>query len=98
MSTQKRIRGKTFRGWFKRNINSEDCRVIREYGVSAGIPGLIYYGETLPLYKRFKNEIWDLALGEEGRLDELLSREDLGTPTQFENFMVWAAATRLAYE
>ena len=98
MSGKKRIRAKSFRGWFRRNVSPADIDTIRKYGVTAGIPGLIYYSDTLPLYERFKDEIWTLALGKDGRLDELLASQDTDTPTHFANFMVWAAATRLASE
>ena len=98
MSGKKRIRAKSFRGWFRRNVSPADIDTIRKYGVGAGIPGLIYYSDTLPLYERFKDEIWTLALGKDGRLDELLASQDTDTPTHFANFMVWAAATRLASE
>lgn len=89
----------TFRRWFAAHVSTEDCGYIREYGIAqAAPPGLIYYRDTLALYTAFKEEIWEIVLGDGGDIASLTRRHDLTHPTHFENFMVWAAAERLAHE
>lgn len=88
----------TFRKWFDKNMDSDTRRCIREYGAAATAPvGMIYYEETTELYRRYKEEIWEIVLdccG--GSISDLIERHDLSDPVQFENWMVWAAAEILA--
>lgn len=92
-------RHKTFRRWFAARVSAEDCGYIREYGIAqAAPPGLIYYRDTLALYAAYKEEIWEIVLGDGGDIARLTHRHDLANPTHFENFMVWAAAERLAHD
>lgn len=89
----------TFRRWFAARVSTEDCGYIREYGIAqAAPPGLIYYCDTTALYAAYKQEIWEIALDDGGDIASLTRRHDLAHPTNFENFMVWAAAERLAHE
>jgi hypothetical protein len=88
----------TFRKWFDKNMDSDTRRCIREYGAAMTAPvGMIYYAETTELYRRYKEEIWEIVLGSsDGGIGTLIKRHDLDHPVHFENWMVWAAAEILA--
>ena len=91
-------RAKTFREWFAKNVDKEARRYIREHGMSNAAPsGLIYYCQTIALYKAYEDDIWEIVMGENEGLKAVMP-PDMQSPTQFKNFMVWAAAELLAYQ
>lgn len=100
------IRAKNFRAWF--NANLRDCaRDIAIHGADCGFPGITYTSDTVKLFDRFGEEIWNMAVenaDEFGcknvsefiagfRRADMLS--DLNT---FKNLMVWFACEALARE
>ena len=88
-----------FTDWFADNITNDDCKYILEYGICAAAPsGLIYYSETVALYKEYWNEIWDIVLEDDITIQDCIRDQDLRSATQFANHMVWAATEKLAFE
>ena len=88
-----------FTDWFTDNITNDDCKYILEYGILAATPpGLIYYSETVALYKEYWNEIWDIVLEDDITIQDCIREQDLRSATQFANHMVWAATEKLAFE
>ena len=88
-----------FIDWFTDNITNDDCKYIFEYGILAATPpGLIYYSETVALYKEYWNEIWDIVLEDDITIQDCIREQDLRSATQFANHMVWAATEKLAFE
>jgi len=88
-----------FTDWFTDNIDNDDCKYICEYGICDAAPsGLIYYSDTVALYKEYWNEIWDIVLEDGITIQDCIREQDLCSATQFANYMVWAATERLAFE
>lgn len=81
----------TFREWMQRHLDTEDLRCLSEYGAQAGVPGLIYYRETLALYEAFTEEIEEIAQ-QYGGLGKIAIRSDAYGITQLINALVWTAA------
>lgn len=98
MSQKPIIRAKSFRAWFTRHYDKDECRYICENGAGYGPPGLIYYRETNALYDRFEEEVWQLALAGDLTVADLRDKTVLSDPVRFKNAMVWAAAETLAAE
>lgn len=100
------IRSKSFRDWMQANFDKDDLRDIARYGCGNGFPGLTYYTDTVKLYDRFEDEIWERAYEyAEGMdytsiLDMLANANgaDVATGTQFKNLMVWLVAEEIARE
>lgn len=100
------IRSKTFRAWFNTNLKDR-AMDIASHGADAGYPHITYTSDTVKLFDRFGDEIWDMAVQDAedmgcknvaemiagfGRAD-MLSGLD-----QFKNLMVWYACEKLARE
>ena len=94
-----RLAGSLFRAIHTDNITNDDCKYILDYGIlAAPPPGLIYYSETVALYKEYWNEIWDIVLEDDITIQDCIREQDLRSATQFANHMVWAATEKLAFE
>ena len=98
------IRAKDFRSWFNANLR-DSARDIANHGADAGFPCITYTADTIKLFDRFGDEIWEMAVQEAencgcknvaemiagfNRSDML---DDLAT---FKNLMVWFACETLA--
>lgn len=81
----------TFREWMQRHLGAEDLRCLSEYGAQAGVPGLIYYRETLGLYEAFAEEIEEIAQLY-GGIGKIAIRSDAYGITQLINALVWTVA------
>lgn len=101
-----RIRAKDFRSWFNATLKQQ-ARDIAEHGADCGFPCITYTADTICIFDRFEDEIWDMAVEEAESLgcknvadmiagfrrDDML--QDIGT---FKNLMVWFACEKLARE
>jgi hypothetical protein len=100
------IRAKNFRSWFNANLRAY-ARDIAGHGADAGFPCITYTSDTVKIFDRFGDEIWNMAVAEANefgcknvadmiagfqRSDML---DDLAT---FKNLMVWFACETLARE
>lgn len=100
------IRSKTFREWFKANL-TEQSRDIASHSADAGWPGITYTSDTVKLFDKFGDEIWEMAVQDAEELGcknvaEMISgfsRSDmLATLDTFKNLMVWYASEKIARE
>lgn len=100
------IRAKDFRAWFKANLR-ESARDIARHGADAGYPYITYTSDTVAIFDKFAEEIWDMAHADAeefgaknvcefvagfGRADMLFSYDG------FKNLMVWYACEKVARE
>lgn len=101
------IRAKTFKQWLQANLDSQQIEELAEHGADAGWPGLTYYNDTVKLYERFNDEIWNLIVNEAEECGyknpyELLATfsgaKNVQTYTQHANLMTWFAAEHYAQE
>src|SRR5882672_1295147 len=98
------IRAKNFRAWFKANLKNS-ARDIASHGADAGYPCITYTSDTVAVFNKFADEIWDMAYEDSEefghknvaefigtfRRDDMLSGFD-----QFRNLMVWYACEKVA--
>lgn len=98
--------GTTFRDWLEENMDADELRDLSEHGASGGFSGLTYYSETVALYDRFEDEIWD-AMYEDAPVEgmsilsfmaSLGGSKDVGSMDQLKNLLVWYMAERTARE
>lgn len=77
---------------------------IARYGCAGGFPGLTYYSDTVALFDKFRDDIFEI-LGEMAdemgqNIPELIASfngaADVGNFAQFANLCVWAAAEEVA--
>lgn len=100
------IRSKTFRDWFNANLK-ENARDIANHGADAGYPHITYTSDTVKIFDRFADEIWEMAVEEADAMGcknvaEMIAgfgRADmLSSYDTFRNLMVWYACETLARE
>lgn len=98
------IRSKTLSKWLKANFSKEELKGIA-FDVSAGYNGLTLYSDTVKLYDKFHDEIWELIsqnteeYGYESELDLIASwniSSRIFSDTTFKNALVWYAAEQIA--
>ena len=88
---------KTLKEWMKANLDSYDLKGIIDQGCAAyAPPGLIYYHESMALYDKYSDEIWDWLNDESDRqgLDRTIDliaqfRGTMSCREHFENQLVW---------
>jgi hypothetical protein len=100
-----KIRSKTFRNWMKANFNKGELRDMVEHGVDTGWQGLTYYRDTIALYNKFADEIWE-ALYEDAEafgspnivafIGEFKIANQITSAASFKNALVWYMAERIA--
>ncbi len=92
-----------FREYIKTEY-AENLPDIAEFGCSGGVSGMIYYSETVALFDKFRDDIFEI-LGEMAdnmgqNIPELIASfngaADVGNFDQFANLCVWAAAEEIA--
>ncbi len=100
------IRAKDFRTWFKANLR-EYASDIAGHGADSGFPCITYTRDTVQIFDKFGDEIWDMAVEDaEGmgckNVAEMIAgfgRADmLSGLDQFKNLMVWYACEKVARE
>ncbi len=93
------IRAKTFRAWFNVNLRGS-ARDIANHGADCGYPCITYIRDTIKIFDRFEDEIWEMAVDHAEELGcknvaEMISgfrRNDmLSNIATFKNLMVWYA-------
>jgi hypothetical protein len=92
--------------WLLKEENEEVFLVsdISRHGCSGGVPGIIYYRETVRFHDEHEEEIWDLLhehAGNEGlKLVDKLAQvsKGAGSLTQLKNYLVWWAVEVKAHE
>ena len=98
------IGAKTFRKWLEANLDKSALRDLAEHGADAGFPGLTYYSNTIKVYDRFHDEIWE-ALDDDAKefgcrniFDFIagFNRTEASSDAEFKNLLVWYMAEREA--
>tara|TARA_R100001594_G_scaffold150387_1_gene211362 strand:- start:126 stop:485 length:360 start_codon:yes stop_codon:yes gene_type:complete len=100
----------TFEHWLKEmeKENEGYLAELSEYGAINGVPGMTYYSETIELYDKYEDEIWEFLeqmsdnFGETvldmiNQSSERLS-VNISSPGEFKNFIVWFYAETKARE
>lgn len=86
----------TFKEWLQCHVDPEHLRCLCEYGAAAtGVPGLIYYRETVAIFGAFTDEIEEIAQ-HYGGIGRIAIRSDAYGITQLINALVWMAAEHYA--
>ena len=97
---------KDFRAWFKANLH-EYASDIANHGADAGYPYITYTSDTVTIFDKYGDEIWDWAvedaenMGNEnvgGMISHFARSDMLGSLDQFKNLMVWYACEKIARE
>ena len=97
---------KTFKAWFDRNLK-EYARDIAEHGADAGYPYITYTSDTVKIYNKYEEEIWEKLNDEKEEMGlksvpELIAsfhRIDMADePAQFKNLLVWFMCEEYARE
>ncbi len=95
----------TFEKWMLDRFTIEELRDIATHGADAGWGDLTYYKDTVPLYKEYREEIWEMlmedteSMGHDNpyQLIATFNRaKDVGNYTHHANLLVWYAAERIA--
>ena len=88
-------------------FSKQELQDLATYGAQGGFSGLIYYHETVPLYEKHKEEIWEMLMEDAESMGhdnpyQLLATfggaENIGDYAQHANLLVWNAAERIAQE
>jgi len=99
------VRAKSFEDWMKANFSKQDLRDMVRYGVDGGFSGLTYYNDTVKLYDKFADEIWDALYNDAQNMGynnvlqfivECFRDSDVASDAQFKNMLVWYMAERTA--
>jgi len=97
----------TFETWMKASFNADELSDIATHGADKGWPHLTYYTDTVELYERFKDEIWNMLLEDTEAIGyknpyEMIATfggaNSVGSYTQHANLMTWYAAERTAQQ
>jgi len=99
------VRAKTFEDWMKANFSKQDLRDMVRHGVDCGFGGLTYYNDTVKLYDKFSDEIWNALYDDAQNMGynnvlqfivECFRDSDVASDAQFKNMLVWYMAERTA--
>lgn len=83
----------------------DTMRDIASHGADAGFPGITYYRDTVALYERHHDEIWDMLAADADDMGEphalalvatFGGARNVGSQDQLANLLVWYAAERIA--
>jgi hypothetical protein len=88
------MKSTTFRAWLLDALEADQIRELTQYGAAAGFPGLTYYADTVALYERFTDEIWDALTddaGNFGQASALVYAATLNRAEHVESALVYAA-------
>jgi hypothetical protein len=96
----------TFKNWVQKRFDHNQLADLCNHGAVNGFSGLIYYSECCKLYKKFKDEIWDMLHDEAESMGisilEMISQfrkaDGILTVDAFETLLVWFTAEKIAYD
>ena len=96
-----------FSKWIKENYDCNTLADIANHGCISGFPGLTYYADTTALYKKYKEDIWEMLYddAESFGSDNLPAfigtfngAKNVSDDVTFENLLVWYAVEKVALE
>ncbi len=97
----------SFKQWMRNEFDNDELRDMVNHGVAGGLSNIIYYSETVPLYEKFEEEIWNKvaelreALGDKTELQTILrmgGAKNVDSSETFKNLLVWFMVERTARE
>jgi hypothetical protein len=100
------IRAKCFEDWFKANLH-EYKEDIANHGADAGYPKITYTADTVKIFDKFGDEIWEMAVEDAedmgyknaaAMIAEFVRSDMLSDFNSFKNLMVWYACEKLAQQ
>jgi hypothetical protein len=98
---------KTFKDFMRRNYDDDRLVNIAQNGcVSGAASHLCYYTDTTKMYKKHKQEIWELLAKRADDLGEPVltmiagfnTASEISSVEHFENLLVWFSAETLAQQ
>jgi hypothetical protein len=96
----------TFENWMLDQFDNDTLSDLARYGAQNGFSGLIYYSETTTLYRKYKDDIWEMLYDDAEShgvtILEMISNfggaKNVANAGQLENLLVWYAAERVAWQ
>jgi hypothetical protein len=85
----------------------DDLQDIANHGADAGYSGITYYRDTVHLYERFEDEIFEALTDDTEQfgadnvpafIATFRRADDCDSPTGFKNLLVWYYVERVARE
>jgi len=100
-----KVRARTFESWFKANFTKGEMKDIAQHGANMGYHHITYYTDTVKLYDRFADDIWntlyDMSERQGSTVPALIATfncaEQIVSNDTFKNAMVWFMCEELAY-
>lgn len=96
----------SFTNWFKANLR-QYAQDIASHGADCGFPYITYTADTVEIFDKFANEIWEMAVEDAEDLGyknvtamiaEFNRSDMLSDFDSFKNLMVWYACEKLAHQ
>lgn len=88
-----------FSFWLAQNLDIADLETLRDEGAAAGIPGMVYYGETAELYQKFSHDVWNAVVdycdNNGFKVNDIIGNivtAECDSHRHFANNMIWFAA------
>ena len=106
MTTKVELRQTPFRKWFAKHLK-EESRGIAEHGADAGWAEITYTSDTVKLYNRFEEDIYEMLNEDademgydspEALIATFRRKDMLSTPDMRKNLLVWFACEKVARE
>ena len=98
---------KAFKKWVNDNYDWDTLADIANHGCISGFCGLSYYCDTIELYAKYKEDIWEMLHDDAESFGSASIPELIGTfngakhvsdDVTFENLLVWYAVEKVAWE
>lgn len=97
---------RTFTDWILKQFDRETLADIAKFGCQCGFSGITMYRETIALYRRYKDDIWNMLYQDAESfgysIPELIATfggaKNITNSDSFENLLVWYAAEKIAYQ
>lgn len=99
------IKAKTFKNWMLANFSKQELNDLANHGANAGWHGLTYYSDTVKLFEKFKDEIFESLVQDTedfgySNIYELLATFNKNYMpydyAQFANQLTWYMAEKIA--
>ena len=96
----------TFENWMLDQFDNDTLSDLARHGAQNGFSGLIYYSETTALYRKYKDDIWEMLYDDAEShgvtILEMISgfgeAKNVANADQLENLLVWYAAEKVAWQ
>ena len=97
----------TFKDWMLEQFDRCELRDIAQHGANGGWSGITYYKDTVELYERFSDGLWEMleedaeAHGHKNPFELIATfggAANVSNDITFKNLIVWYAAERVAFE